>query len=57
MSDTATTIVEHFIDIVDADDPEPGWAIRVLIELSEDPEPVGRYAQSVKDAIKSEILS
>jgi hypothetical protein len=56
VSDTAATIVEQFIDLVDVDDSEPGWAIRVLVELSKDPEPIGTYARSVEDAIEKEFL-
>jgi hypothetical protein len=56
VSDTAAKIVEQFIDLVDVDDSEPGWAIRVLVELSKDPEPIGTYARSVEDAIEKEFL-
>jgi len=56
VSDMAATIIEQFIDLVDPEDPEPGWAMRVLIELSKDPAPVGPYAQSVKDAIIKRLL-
>jgi hypothetical protein len=56
VSDMAATIIEQFIDLVDPEDPEPGWAMRVLIGLSKDPAPVGPYARSVKDAIIKRLL-
>jgi hypothetical protein len=55
--ETAAAVAEQFIDLVDFDPEIDQWAMRVLIELSKDPEPVGAYARSVKDPIRKDILS
>lgn len=53
VEERSADIMKQFIAL-DADKEPPEfdlWAIRVLTELSKDPEPVGTYARLVKEKI------